>query len=137
MGPLTVKLDEGVITRIQVSSTRNAQVLRVLDKLTGHTPSASVTERQSALLSDIPRVTVNKVSFVAQGDQGVLLVDIKEARITVTLGMESYGSGLWARSARRRWGRPIARWHPATGGAPRSMGGCGRAACGRLRANSI
>ena len=94
LGVLTVQLDEGVIARIQVSGTRNRRVLAILDKLTGHAPTARETEKQILLVDDIPGITVERVAYARMGEQGMLMVDIQETRVSGLLSLDNYGSSL-------------------------------------------
>ena len=92
LGVLRVVVDEGVIAEVRISGTANKQLKRALGHLIGHAATTAETEKQVMLASDIPGITVQKVSFVREGARGILIVTASERRLSGVTILDNYGS---------------------------------------------
>lgn len=92
MGILTVRLDEGDVSRIQINGPDNRQVRKILAVLKGHAPLGEELERQLLLVANVPGVVLNKVRFERQGGKGVLVADVTQDRVKAYASVDNLGS---------------------------------------------
>ena len=92
LGILTVRLDEGEVSRVKINGPDNHQVRKTLEVLKGHAPSGDELERQLLLVADVPGIVLQKVRFEREGEKGVLVADVSKDRIKVYASVDNLGS---------------------------------------------
>ncbi len=92
IGMLTVRLDEGYVTQVQVVGPANKQLFAVLGRLTGKPLLLADLERQLLLAADIPGIGVGKVRFSRETGKGILVVEAVQKAYSVTAIVDTLGS---------------------------------------------
>ncbi len=92
MGVLRVVLDEGVVSAVRINGSRNKNLIATLNKLKGHAPTNGEAEHQVFLAADIPGIGLQKISFVRESGQGVLVVDVQEKRLKGVASLDNFGT---------------------------------------------
>jgi len=92
LGVLRVVVDEGMVNAVRVTGSSDKHLIATMNKLVGHAPTASETERQILLASDIPGVALEKISFVRESGQGILLVRASETRVKGVVSVDNGGT---------------------------------------------
>ena len=92
LGVLRVVVDEGVVNAISLDGSSNKQLKATFNKLTGHAPTMTEIEKQVFLASDIPGVSLQKISFKREGDKGVLIVVANDTRFKGIASIDNNGT---------------------------------------------
>ena len=91
-GVLKVSLDLGRIDRIDVHGDSHGAVQAVLATLIGKPARQDKVERQLMLASDLPGIVIGDVSYVREGDLGVLRVNVRHQPATVHVAIDNRGN---------------------------------------------
>lgn len=91
-GVLKVSLDLGRIDRIELLGDNRNTVRAVLAPLLGKPARQASVERQLLLASDIPGIVIGEVSYIRDGNQGVLRVEVRHQAAAVHLGIDNRGN---------------------------------------------
>lgn len=91
-GVLTVMLDLGRIDRIDLIGDHSTAVRQVLSLLLGKPARQSALERQLLLAGDIPGIEIGDVSFIHDGDKGVLRVTVHHKDVSVNINTDNRGN---------------------------------------------
>ena len=92
MGVVRVVVDEGVVSAIHINGSNNKQLRATLNKLCGHAPTMTEIEKQVFLAADIPGISLQKISFVREGDRGALIVEVTEKRFKGIVSVDNNGT---------------------------------------------
>ncbi|MCE7798846.1 ShlB/FhaC/HecB family hemolysin secretion/activation protein [Sphingobium sufflavum] len=93
-GVLQVTLDQGQIDAVRVIGAINPAADRILTTAlaTGKPTRQADLERAILLVGDLPGITVNQSRFMRQDGFGILLVTIKEKRLSAYAQLDNRGS---------------------------------------------
>ena len=91
-GVLKVALDLGRIDRIDLLGTQSNAVRAVLAPLVGKPARQPLVERQLMLASDIPGILIGDVSYIRDGSQSVLRVEVRHQSAAVHLAIDNRGN---------------------------------------------
>ncbi|MEY2927205.1 MAG: hypothetical protein RL367_1682, partial [Pseudomonadota bacterium] len=92
MGVISVQLEEGRVDEVRVTGSDSRKLRRILAAIVGPAAIKSLIERQLLLAEDLPGITIAGTRFVREGGRGVLLVDIKEDRVSGSAKIDNFGS---------------------------------------------
>ena len=91
-GLLRIKLDLGRIDRIDLIGDPDKTVRAVLSPLLGKPAVQTKLERQLVLAGDLPGIEIGNVSYVHDGDKGVLRVEVRHTAIEVHASLDNRGN---------------------------------------------
>ena len=90
-GVLTVSLDLGRIDRVDFVGNDSPAVRAVLGPLVGKPATQTQLERQLMLAADIPGILIGQVSYLHDGDKGVLQVEVRHKQFGVRATLDNRG----------------------------------------------
>jgi hemolysin activation/secretion protein len=91
-GTITVKLDPGAVDAVRIVGSDSVRLRRTLDLIRGPAVRREVLERQLLLAGDIPGIIVDTSRYAREPDGAVLIVEVKEDRLSGAVGADNYGS---------------------------------------------
>ena len=91
-GVLKVSLDLGRIDRIDILGENSPAVRAILSRLLGKPALQAQLERQLMLAADLPGIVIGHASYIRDGNQGVLQVEVHHKAVSLHANLDNRGN---------------------------------------------
>lgn len=91
IGVVAVNLDPGSIDEVRIVGSDNNRLRKILNELVENDAREDLIERQLLLAGDLPGIRIKDTQYQREGDRGILVVTVKEDRISGYASVDNYG----------------------------------------------